>query len=320
MANILADPCNGQDPKSALNTFCMKFCRRTISKADIVYTVTKVGDVQQAIVKLHCLEGIEFAGEPASNQKDAEKNAAKQAMLSYAGEVQRLATEPKPKKVKAPKAAGGELSGVTAVNDNPKTKLNEVITRILGRTLVKDDILFNHTQTPMGFQATIQLPGLPGKWSNMAWAGQVGKVKKEAEQSAATIAVEAISGNPEFAAALTKPEKKNPGNTQGGGAAKKQKTEQGAAKAKGEYWGAKERERITPSIVTGTLETWKGHFGWVKLHTPVEHEQAKKNGGKVYLHKKDWKGAKDPEAGKDIYMYVYVDGSGLGGEEARSLV
>jgi len=293
----------------------MKFCKKMIGKQDIVYTVSQVGQVMQAIVKINCIDGIEFAGEPATNEKDAERNVARQAMLSYAGEVQKLASQPSAKKWTKKKSAGSAAAsqaGAQAWNDHPKTKLMEVLARILGRNPVKDDCLLQHIQTPVGFQATIQLPGLPGKMGTMAWAGQVVQFWKDAEKSAAKIALDAISKNPEFAHALTKKI-----TDQEGGAAKKQKTSE--EKATGVYKGSKERERLTANIVTGSIVEWKGHFGWVNLHTPIEHEEAKKKGGKVYLHQQDWKGAKDPEAGQDIYMYVYTDGNGLGAEEARSL-
>merc|ERR1719469_53035 len=149
-------------------------------------------------------------------------------MLSYAGEGQKLASQPGAAKKWTKKSVPGGQAGTQAWNDHPKTKLMEVLARILGRSIVKDDSLYQFVQTPAGFQATVQLPGLPGKWGTMAWAGQVGQLWKDAEKTAAKIALDAISKNPEFAHALTKKI-----TDQEGGAAKKQKTSE--EKATGVY-------------------------------------------------------------------------------------
>jgi len=266
--------------------------------------------VHQSIVKIHCLEGIEFAGEGAINAKEAEKNAAKQAMLNYAGEVAALVDQPKTKKRKAE----GEVTAPNeALHENPKSELNKALMRILERCVVKDDLVFTHVQTPQGFQATLQLPGLPGRFGKLAWAGEVAKTKKDSEKTSAQQALNAINGNPEFATAIATPPVKKQ-KAEGGGGKKEPREKK---ESTGEYWGPKERERVTKTRVAGKVAEWKGHFGWVELKKPIEHEQATKNGGKVYLHTKDWQGAAPPEAGKDITMFVYVDGSGMGAEEAK---
>merc|ERR1712087_1072070 len=129
------------------------------------------------------------------------------------------------------------------------------------RCIVKDDVLVSHKQTPQGFQATIQCPGLPGKFARMAWAGEVGKTKKEAEQAAAQQAINAINDNPEFAIAIATPPAKKQ-KAESGGAAKQPKEPRIKT---GEYWGPQERERITKIRIAGTVAEWKGHFGWVEL-------------------------------------------------------
>lgn len=77
------------DTKTALNEFCQRYCHRPVTKQDIVYTTAKFPQGYQAIVKLNCFafSGVvpEYAGELASKQKEAEKNAANQALLGYQG-------------------------------------------------------------------------------------------------------------------------------------------------------------------------------------------------------------------------------------------
>merc|ERR1719162_2547381 len=71
------------DSKTALNQFCQRLCQRPVTRADIEYTVNKIGVQFQAIVKLNCIQGQEFAGELASSPKDAEKAAAAQALKAH---------------------------------------------------------------------------------------------------------------------------------------------------------------------------------------------------------------------------------------------
>mmetsp|Transcript_3475 Transcript_3475/g.5780 ORF Transcript_3475/g.5780 Transcript_3475/m.5780 type:complete len:642 (-) Transcript_3475:104-2029(-) len=79
------------DPKAALVQFCQRFCKRSITKMDIQYNSAKVHpNGTQATVKLHCLQGQEFAGEICNNARDAEKSAAQQALQFYAVDVATL--------------------------------------------------------------------------------------------------------------------------------------------------------------------------------------------------------------------------------------
>mmetsp|Transcript_22296 Transcript_22296/g.56789 ORF Transcript_22296/g.56789 Transcript_22296/m.56789 type:complete len:369 (-) Transcript_22296:163-1269(-) len=97
-----------KDAKTGLNQFCQRYCSRPVTKTDIVYTTTKFGTNQfQAIVKLNCFEGQEYAGELAANTKAAEKSAAQQALQAYANVIASLpASGTAPKKTSAPLGPG----------------------------------------------------------------------------------------------------------------------------------------------------------------------------------------------------------------------
>merc|ERR1712194_162608 len=144
----------------------------------------------------NCLDGVEFAGEVAGNQKDAEKNAARQAMANYAAEYASLAPAGKNKKKAADplgalssSALGGlgvglGVPGVVhtpAPSSNGKVALNQGLMRILKKTLTKEDVVFNTVSTALqngpggncifnsgraalGFQSTVSVPSLPGEW------------------------------------------------------------------------------------------------------------------------------------------------------------
>merc|ERR1712176_1351885 len=94
--------------------------------------------------------------------------------------------------------------------------------------------------------------------------------------------------------------------------AKKQQTQK-------EPVGPLPRERLSPRMVTGTVFNWMGTFGFIDLHDPSTHsahESAKKNKGRVYLSKKDWKGEELPKKGDELIFHLYADTSGLGAENA----
>lgn len=337
----------GADPKTALNTFCQRYCKRAISKTDIVYTCQKIDNVQQAVVRLNCLDGIEFAGEVAALQKDAEKNAAKQALLNYSGEIAKLPAANKTnKKRKVPGDVVPPIAGVSAVDptmQNAKVALNTGLMRILHRALTKEDVQYNTVQTALGFQCTISLPSLPGEWAGYAWAGEVANKKRDAEEHAARHAVEALRADPTMASAMDTPPTKMP-KTMG-----RQSYHMGGCPAyqayhsyqalpaamygkgyKGSWkgWGKGPvlssipltRERITSEPITGAVLEWKDRYGWLTLHQPIDHPQATKNSGRVYLNMKDWQQPDVlPMQGMTVQMHVYADQSGLGAEEASPL-
>lgn len=343
----------GADPKTTLNTFCQRYCKRAISKTDILYTTHKIGDVLQAVVKLNCLDGIEFAGEVATNQKDAEKNAAKQALQNYSSEMAMLPAANKTTKKR--KAPGDSMTSfgmaapaltVDPTTQNAKVALNTGLMRILHRALTKEDVQYNTVQTALGFQCTISLPSLPREWSTYAWAGEVANKKKDAEEHAARHAVEALRADPIMAKAMDTPPNKV-AKTGGGG---KGYAPSYGGGCYGGYGGMQmsifnkgfkggwkgygkgtpccgggmgmplTRERITQDMVTGTILDWKDRYGWVNLHEPVDHPQATRNSGRVYLNMKDWQQPDSPPAeGTLIQMHVYADQSGLGAEEVSAL-
>jgi len=220
------------EPKGALNHFAQRYCKRPVTKDDIVYTSAKYGKVFQVTVTLNCMEGQQFVGETAVTLKEAEKNAAYQALIHFEPLNDALPALPsKNKKRKAtPSAApggamalpmdggfgaeepalkalkamsGGATMGGLSVggSDNPaltsKVVLNTVCMKLLKRPMQKGEICYETHQTPIGFQSTVRLPCLPGEWGELAWAGEVAQQQKQAEQNAAKEALEAVNQNAE---------------------------------------------------------------------------------------------------------------------------
>lgn len=81
------------------------------------------------------------------------------------------------------------------------------------------------------------------------------------------------------------------------------------------------RTRVSEGRCTGLLKEWRGYMGWVQPLTKIQHEQASKHKGLIYLNQKDVVQADDKfiriKEGKVVDFYVYADDDGLGAEECR---
>jgi len=90
----------------------------------------------------------------------------------------------------------------------------------------------------------------------------------------------------------------------------------GQAGAKGGQVAPGPRERLTVVPTTGEVAAWKGAFGFITPHEVVDHPQASKREGKIYIAKKDIEGgATSLEVGQLVQFHVFVDNTGLGAEE-----
>ncbi|CAJ1388041.1 unnamed protein product [Effrenium voratum] len=85
------------DPKTELNIFSQRYCQRPMTQADISYRTRKFGNQYQSIVKLDCIQGQEYAGQLCVKQKEAEKSAAKQAVMAMANLHPPTSKDPKKK-------------------------------------------------------------------------------------------------------------------------------------------------------------------------------------------------------------------------------
>lgn len=207
-------PLGNTEPKSLLNTYCQKVTKRPVTKGDVAYTTQHAGGgYYQGTVTLHCLGGIQFAGEVTPNRKDAEKKAAEQALTHYA--------------IPSPGSSQTANSGMestmsisitpTGVDQPPpplpqdlaemssKAALNTVLGRCVKVGLSSGSVLYDCSIVPGGFQAIIRVPCLPGIWSQKAWSGEVCTKKKDAENSAAHYAVSDILTDPTFFGAYSAP-------------------------------------------------------------------------------------------------------------------
>jgi len=87
-------------------------------------------------------------------------------------------------------------------------------------------------------------------------------------------------------------------------------------RAQGAYVNGPERILVSEARATGALLEWRGTFGWIQPSEPVEHPQAAKNRGKVYLSQEDV--AEDlPGLGALVSFLVYADSNGVGACDCR---
>eukprot|EP00930_Biecheleria_cincta_P009199 TRINITY_DN110897_c0_g1_i1.p1 TRINITY_DN110897_c0_g1~~TRINITY_DN110897_c0_g1_i1.p1 ORF type:complete len:348 (-),score=76.43 TRINITY_DN110897_c0_g1_i1:4-1047(-) len=311
------------DAKTKLNQFCQRYCQRPVTKNDVLYSITRFNKNEcQAVVKLNCMEGQEFAGELCENAKDAEKSAALQAMAAYAAIMQSLPLVKPAAKKKQSAVDGGAAGKTDAQGENPavtnKVKLNALCMKIIKRPLQKGETVYDTAEvglgksSPSAFQTTVRFPCLPGEWATKAFVGKVSEQKQAAEQDAAGIALAAMVADPVLTeVANAKPPKKE---TSGEGKGK------GWNKWK-KWWGGGgpdlPREVVTATPVAATVEEWKGSYGWVKLTEALDHPAASKRQGSVYLHKQDLKNGKESlEKGMTLLVSIYADPSGLGAVES----
>lgn len=92
----------------------------------------------------------------------------------------------------------------------------------------------------------------------------------------------------------------------------------GDAQAEGE---AKEvpRSRVNQTRCIGLVIEWRGYMGWIQPLTKVDHEEATKHKGRIYLNQKDVGAAagRRVKEGSIVDFYVYTDHDGLGAEDCQ---
>merc|ERR1712187_588640 len=76
------------------------------------------------------------------------------------------------------------------------------------------------------------------------------------------------------------------------------------------------REPVTTSPVEGLVEKSRGKVCWIRPDEPIEHDEAEKHGGKIFLHANDMEEGESefPLAGARVRVFGYSDGQGLGAE------
>jgi len=79
------------------------------------------------------------------------------------------------------------------------------------------------------------------------------------------------------------------------------------------------RVRVGETRHTGIVIDWRGHYGWIHPFGKVDHEQATKHYGRIYIKNEDVVQAEGLpiKEGRIVDFYPYADGDGLGADECR---
>lgn len=80
--------------------------------------------------------------------------------------------------------------------------------------------------------------------------------------------------------------------------------------------GNRPRTQVGTTRVTGTIQDWKGKFGWIQPDKPIAHPQASMHKGQIYLSQSDVE-AEISGVGAHVSFMVYADGTGLGASGCR---
>eukprot|EP00932_Pfiesteria_piscicida_P009145 SRR837773.19811.p1 GENE.SRR837773.19811~~SRR837773.19811.p1 ORF type:complete len:275 (-),score=73.70 SRR837773.19811:29-853(-) len=75
------------------------------------------------------------------------------------------------------------------------------------------------------------------------------------------------------------------------------------------------RTRITEEKFTGTVNAWKGKYGWIDPAEEIPHEKAQKNNGRLFAGMDDIVGLAELTPGATVEFHIFEDSSGLGAEE-----
>lgn len=77
------------------------------------------------------------------------------------------------------------------------------------------------------------------------------------------------------------------------------------------------KTRLSPQLFAGRVTEWKGTYGWIESLEPIEHPEAQRHNGKIFVHKDDIEG-KQLREGVICEFFLYVDAQGLGADKCYS--
>jgi len=92
------------------------------------------------------------------------------------------------------------------------------------------------------------------------------------------------------------------------------KTSKGSSRGSAEQG---ERTMVLDKLITGHIQNWKGRFGWIEPDEAVDHTEASKHQGAIYVHVNDVEGKERLKKGQRVQFLVYADGNGLGAQDCQ---
>jgi len=68
-------------------------------------------------------------------------------------------------------------------------------------------------------------------------------------------------------------------------------------------------------VCTGQFLVMLGHYGWIMALQDIDHPDADRHGGRIYLRASDLRSGACPKEGDDVTFFLYSDANGLGAED-----
>mmetsp|Transcript_45587 Transcript_45587/g.126521 ORF Transcript_45587/g.126521 Transcript_45587/m.126521 type:complete len:593 (+) Transcript_45587:48-1826(+) len=72
------------------------------------------------------------------------------------------------------------------------------------------------------------------------------------------------------------------------------------------------RTQLSDIRMKGQVIAWKGNYGWIASDTRIDHPDAKRHDGAVYVHARDTEGGVELQLGQRVSFRTYVDNEGIG--------
>jgi len=173
------------------------------SKGTLVFESSEAPGGYLATLSSEHLQGMYSSQTPEASKKLAEQAAAKAALMAeFPQELTKSGGVSTPVNKGAGKggAKGAPAQGVKrkapgTEEVNPKSKLGESVTLLIGRSIAKGDMEFQTVAIEEGNPNTqfVSSAALPTYDSSQVWEGAPGATKKDAESNAATVVLEALA-------------------------------------------------------------------------------------------------------------------------------
>eukprot|EP00927_Polykrikos_kofoidii_P038872 TRINITY_DN33313_c0_g1_i1.p1 TRINITY_DN33313_c0_g1~~TRINITY_DN33313_c0_g1_i1.p1 ORF type:complete len:504 (-),score=55.54 TRINITY_DN33313_c0_g1_i1:157-1668(-) len=174
----------GTCPKSALLHALQVYCGRTLTKNDVCYSTSPLGDAFVSTVQLNCLQGLSFMGDAAETEKAAQYQAAQVAL-----DQQNSWSPPPDRTLGAPWQGNAQKPPKSRQDrqpDNPKSDLVNVLQGRLRRALTKQDLVWNTSANKSTYTSCVKLVCSRGE----TFFGDPAQTEKIAEHLAAQNALE----------------------------------------------------------------------------------------------------------------------------------
>jgi len=68
-------------------------------------------------------------------------------------------------------------------------------------------------------------------------------------------------------------------------------------------------------LCTGEFLVMLGHYGWIMALQDIDHPEADRHGGRIYLKATDLRPGSTPKQGDEVTFFLYADDNGLGAED-----